>query len=135
MQNEGTERMTTIITTAMKKKDVAVVLVPKPFARALVDELYPTRVRRAWGFPAMDSVQNEIVAREMEERERYLELVEQGGYVGTFLNVPMFVTDNTVILALSDEELERHAKEHGYDIDGASWRRTREESNDEISRS
>lgn len=84
-----------------RKRDVAAVLVPRRVALALVDEMYPHLTR-----PDLDGMLNHaldlVVGR---ARDQYIQLVTQGGYIGTVMSVPMVVADDVVVCSLTEQEL------------------------------
>jgi serine kinase of HPr protein (carbohydrate metabolism regulator) len=49
-------------------------------------------------------------------REKYIDLVSKGGYIGTLLNMPMVVADDVVICSLNEQELRESAPRLGVDL-------------------
>jgi hypothetical protein len=84
-----------------RKRDVAAVLVPRRMALALVDEMYPHLTR-----PDLDGMLNYALDLVVDRaRDQYIQLVTQGGYIGTVMSVPMVVADDVVICSLTEQEL------------------------------
>jgi hypothetical protein len=104
----GVQRIVEILTTAKDRKAVAAVVVPRPFAESLTEELYPIRKIRTWGIPAVDRVNQMEADRVKKDRDKWRGYVKQGGHIGTFFGFPFFVLDDVVVCALTKEELSAH---------------------------
>jgi len=84
--------LTQILETIARHHDIAAVLVPTHIAMGLVDEMYPLST-------------DCDVARTNEARQRYLQLVQLGGYIGRVSETPMVVARDVVICSLNDQDL------------------------------
>ena len=115
--SRGVDRIMSILSASRKSKEVAAVLVPKPFALNLVDELFPMPPHREpWGVAKMDESDAWYRGKKERERDRYLSAVGGGGYVGMVFGVPMLVADDCVVCTFDRSELEEHAVLHGVDL-------------------
>lgn len=113
----GIKKVVSCINAARSAKDVAAILVPRHFARSLVDELYPSEVAlQATGVSFIDEVRFSEHERREEDRRKYHELVDAGGYVGKIFGYPMVVADDVVLCALSEEETVSLAEQLGYSL-------------------
>jgi len=92
-----------------RKRDIAAVLVPRRVALELVDEMYPQ------SYP--DGVLHDVLDLVVEKaRDKYIQLVVQGGYIGTVMSIPMVVADDVVVCPLSEQELVDSAGRFGVDM-------------------
>jgi len=89
--------------TISRKKNAAAVVVPRKIAVVLADEMYQ---------PMYDGFDN-VIDR---ARAKYMQLVEQGGYIGTIMQMPMVVADDVVICSLTEQELRESASRLGVDM-------------------
>lgn len=89
--------------TISRKKNAAAVVVPRKVAVVLADEMY-------------QSINDGFDIAVDRARERYMRLVEQGGYIGTIMSMPMVVADDVVICSLTQQELQESASRLGVDM-------------------
>lgn len=110
----GVERILAIVAAACGKKRVAAVVVPRGFATTLAGELWPSEEDSSsaprWDEDGLTSTSD------LEDRERYFEFVEKGGYVGRLGDVPLLVADDMVICVLDKRELKEVALRKGWDL-------------------
>lgn len=107
--SNGLKRISDVIS---RKRDVAAVLVPRRVALQLVDEMYPH---------SSHSNVDEVVADALDivvdrARAKYIQLVSQGGYIGTVMSVPMVIADDVVVCSLTEQELVDSAGRLGVDM-------------------
>ena len=107
--SNGLKRISDVIS---RKRDVAAVLVPRRVALQLVDEMYPHSSHSSIDGVAGDAL-DIVVDR---AREKYIQLVSQGGYIGTVMSVPMVIADDVVVCSLTEQELVDSAVRLGVDM-------------------
>jgi len=112
------QRIAATLNAAQREgKEVAAVVVPRGFARDLLDELYPRNiVKQATGVPAFDEIDLLSFNRREGERERYRQLIDDGGYVGHIFGRPMVVADDVVLCTLTEDEVHDCAGRLCFDV-------------------
>jgi len=100
----GVERITAILNAA--SGPIAAIVVPRHFARKLIDELYPeSPCQLETGIVGVDIANTVAHLKSERERSRYDWLINCGGYVGRILGRPMIVANDVVICSLSKADL------------------------------
>ena len=119
MTQPDAERIADILKAAQGRKEVVALLVPRSFALGLADELFPVPQEKVFmGVPVIDAMHKREQIQAEERRGRYRKAVEEGGYIGTIFDVPMFIDADCVICTLDDGELHEYADSHGVDLCG-----------------
>lgn len=112
----GLKKVVECLHSAKRAKEVAAVLVPRHFARSLVDELYPAEsVLEATGVSFIDDTRMSQYQKLEEDRKRYHRLVDGTGFIGTIFGCPMVVADDVVLCALSKDEVVDVSRRLGFD--------------------
>lgn len=107
---DGKEAFKKVAEVISRNQDAAAVLVPKKIALLITNEIYPDNEQDE----NYDEYYENVVIE--QARKRYVKLVSSGGYIGTIMSMPMIVADDSLICALSYEDLSKSSSRLSVDM-------------------